>query len=221
MGSIPGLGRSPGEGNGYQVWYSHLENSMDRGAWRATVLGVAKSWTQLKAMAPHSRTFAWKIPWTEKPGRLQSMGSLESDMTEWLHFQFSLSCTGEGNGNPLQCCCLENPRDGEAWWAAVSGVAQSWTRLKWLSSSSRRVTHTFTFMPEFSSKLYPLYQASYPETYVSALYYFKHRHMHFHYWCVIMNFSIPQKSLKETNDEWVFWSIVDLQYYISFRSVVT
>ena len=55
---------------------------MDRGAWRATVLGVAKSWTQLKAMAPHSRTFAWKIPWTEKPGRLQSMGSLESDMTE-------------------------------------------------------------------------------------------------------------------------------------------
>ena len=81
-------------------------------------------------MAPHSSTLAWKIPWTEKPGRLQSMGSLELDMTELLHFHFSLSCIGEGNGNPLQCSCLENPRDGEAWWAAVSGVAQSRTRLK-------------------------------------------------------------------------------------------
>ena len=59
----------------------------------------------------HSSTFAWKIPWTEEPGRLQSMGSLESDTTEWLHFYFSLSCIGEGNGNPLQCSCLENPRD--------------------------------------------------------------------------------------------------------------
>ena len=55
-------------------------------------------------------------------------------MTERLHFYFSLSCIGEGNGNPLQCFCLENPRDKEAWWAAVYGVAQSRTRLKWLSS---------------------------------------------------------------------------------------
>ena len=86
-------------------------------------------------MAPHSSTLAWKIPWTEEPGRLQSMGSLESDTTEQLHFHFSLSCIGEGNGNPLQCSCLENPRDGEAWWAAVYGVAQSGTRLKRLSSS--------------------------------------------------------------------------------------
>ena len=89
-----------------------------------------------KAMTPHSSTLAWKIPWTEEPGRLQSMGALESDMTEQLHFYFSLSCIGEGNGNPLQCSCLENPRDGEAWWAAVYGVAQSQTRLKRLSSSS-------------------------------------------------------------------------------------
>ena len=82
-------------------------------------------------MAPHSSTLAWKIPWTEEPGRLQSMGSLESsDTTERLHFQFSLSCFGEGNGNPLQYSCLENPRDGGAWWAAVYGVAQSQTRLK-------------------------------------------------------------------------------------------
>ena len=72
----------------------------------------------------------------EKPGRLQSMGSLESDTTEWLPFHFSLSCIGEGNGNPLQCSCLENPRDGGVWWAAIYGVAQSRTRLKWLSSSS-------------------------------------------------------------------------------------
>ena len=62
-------------------------------------------------------------------------GHEESDTTEWLHFHFSLSRTGEGNGNPLQCSCLENPRDGGARWAAVYGVAQSWTRLKWLSSS--------------------------------------------------------------------------------------
>ena len=89
-----------------------------------------------KAMAPHSSTLAWKIPWMEEPGRLQSMGSLESDTTERLHFHFSLSCTGEGNGSPLQCSCLENPRDGGAWWAAVYGVAQSPTRLKRLSSSS-------------------------------------------------------------------------------------
>ena len=60
----------------------------------------------------------------------------ESDMTEWLHFYFSLSCIGEGNGSPLQCSCLENPRDRGAWWAAVYGVAQSRTRLKQLSSSS-------------------------------------------------------------------------------------
>ena len=58
------------------------------------------------------------------------------DMTEQLHFHFSLSCIGEGNGNPLQCSCLENSRDGGAWWASVYGVAQSRTRLKWLSSSS-------------------------------------------------------------------------------------
>ena len=60
-------------------------------------------------------------------------------MTERLHFHFSLSCIGEGNGNPLQCSCLENPRDGGARWAAISGVAQSWTRLKRLSSSSSSI----------------------------------------------------------------------------------
>ena len=71
-------------------------------------------------MAPHSSTLAWEIPWTEGPGRPQSMGSLRVDRTERLHFHFSLSCIGEGNGNPLQCSCLENPRTG-AWWAAIYG----------------------------------------------------------------------------------------------------
>ena len=80
-----------------------------------------------KAMAPHSSTLAWKISWTEEPGRLQSMGLLGVGTTEQLHFHFSLSCIGEGNGNPLQCSCLENPRDGGAWWAAVYGVTQSQT----------------------------------------------------------------------------------------------
>ena len=99
-GSIPGSGRSPGEGNGNPLQYSCLENPMDGGAWQATVHGVAKSRTRLsdfttttttmwetqvqslgredpleKEMAPHSSTLAWKIPWTEEPGRLQSMGS--------------------------------------------------------------------------------------------------------------------------------------------------
>ena len=83
-------------------------------------------------MAPHSSILAWKIPWAEEPGGLQSMGSLRVGHD----FGFSLSCIGEGNGNPLQDSCLENPRDGGAWWAAVYGVAQSRTWLKWLRSSS-------------------------------------------------------------------------------------
>ena len=63
-------------------------------------------------------------------------GCEESDTTEQFHFHFSISCTGEGNGDPLHCSCLENPRDGGAWWAAIYEVAKSWTRLKQLSSSS-------------------------------------------------------------------------------------
>ena len=78
-------------------------------------------------MASHSSTLAWKIPCIEEPGGLQSMGSLRLDTTEQLHFHCSLSRIGEGNGNPLQCSCLENPRDGGAWWAAIYGVTQSRT----------------------------------------------------------------------------------------------
>ena len=86
----------------------------------------------------YSSTLAWKIPWTEEAGGLQSMGSLRVRHDWATSLSLFLSHTGEGNGNPLQCSCLENPRDGGAWWAAVYGVAQSWTQLKQLSSSSRQ-----------------------------------------------------------------------------------
>ena len=87
-------------------------------------------------MAPRSSALAWKIPQMEEPGELQSMGSLGVGHDWVTSLYFLLSCIGEGNGNPLQCSCLENPRNGGAWWAAVYGVAQSRTRLKRLSSSS-------------------------------------------------------------------------------------
>ena len=98
----------------------------------------------------------WKRQWQPTPvllpgkshGRRSLVGCSpwgheESDTTEWLPFHFSVSCTGEGNGNPLQCSCLENPRDRGAWWATVYGVAQSWTRLKRLSSSSSSSRYYF------------------------------------------------------------------------------
>jgi len=97
-------------------------------------LGWEDPWE--KEMATHSSILAWKIPWMEELVGYSPWGRKESDTTERLHFHFSLSCIGEGNGNPFQCSCLENPRDGGAWWAAVCGVTQSRTRLKQLSSSS-------------------------------------------------------------------------------------
>ena len=86
-----------------------------------------------KAMAPHSSTLACQIPWTEKPGRLQSTGSLRVGQTEQLHFHFSLSCIGEGNGNPLQYS-WRIPGTGKPGGLPSMGL-QSWTRLKRLSSS--------------------------------------------------------------------------------------
>ena len=106
-----------------------------------------------------TNTFTWRRRWHPTPVLLprkshgwrslvgcSPWGCEESDMTERLHFHFSLSSIGEGNGNPFQCSCLENPRDGGAWWAAVCGVAQSRTRLKRPSSSS---SNTFTFIALF------------------------------------------------------------------------
>ena len=93
----------------------------------------------------HIRRRQWQPTPVLLPGKSHGRRSLvdcnpwgrkELETTEQLNFHFSLSCIGEGNGNPLQCSCLENPRDGGAWWAAVYGVAQSQTRLKRLSSSS-------------------------------------------------------------------------------------
>ena len=86
-----------------------------------------------KAMAPHSNTLAWKIPWMEEPDRLQSMGSLRVGHDWATSLSLFTFMFGEGNGSPLQCSCLENPRDGGAWWAAVCRVAQSQTWLKGLS----------------------------------------------------------------------------------------
>ena len=81
-------------------------------------------------MATHSSTLAWKVPWVEEPGGLQSTGSLRVGHDWATSLPFSLSCIGEGNGNPLQNSCLENPRDRGACWAAVYGVAQSRPLLK-------------------------------------------------------------------------------------------
>ena len=109
---------------------------------RATVLLYVSAYLRVtikslweKAVAPHSSTLARKIQGTEEPGRLQSRGSLGVGH-DW-ETSLSLSCIGEGNGNPLQYSCLENPRHGGAWWAAVYGVAQSRTLLKRLSSSMK------------------------------------------------------------------------------------
>ena len=88
-----------------------------------------------KAMAPHSSTLAWTVPWSEEPGRLQSMGSIRVGR-DWASLLSGFTFMHwRRNGNPLQCSCLENPRDGGAWWAAVYGVAQSRTWPKRLSSS--------------------------------------------------------------------------------------
>ena len=89
-----------------------------------------------KAMAPHSSSLVWKIPWMEEPGGLQSMGSLGVGQDSETSLSLFTFMHWRGNGNPLQCSCLENPRDGGASWAAVYGVAQSRTRLKRLSGSS-------------------------------------------------------------------------------------
>ena len=101
-----------------------------RGFPEAPVVKRRRQWHPTPVLLP-GKSHGWRSlvgcnPWGHK----------ESDTTELLHFHFSLSCIGEGNGNPLQCSCLENPRDGGAWWAAVYGVAQSRTWLKWLSSST-------------------------------------------------------------------------------------
>ena len=98
--------------------------------WETWVRSVGQEDPLEKEIATHSSILAWRIPGWRRLVGYSPQGRKESDMTERLQFHFSLSYIGEGNGIPLQCSCLENPRDGGAWWAAVYGVAQSRTRLK-------------------------------------------------------------------------------------------
>ena len=95
-----------------------------------TLCMVLRQWHPTPVLLPGKSHGRWSLVGCSPRGRE------ESDMTERLHFHFSLLCIGEGNGNPLRCSCLENPRDGGAWLAAVSGIAQSRTQLKRLSSRS-------------------------------------------------------------------------------------
>ena len=111
----------------HRYWFLHnLWNFLAPVFWR-------RQWHPTPVLLPGKshgrRSLEGSNPW----------GCEELDTTERLHFHFSLSCIGEGNGNPLQCSCLENPRERGAWLAAIHGVAQSWTRLKWLSSSSSMI----------------------------------------------------------------------------------
>ena len=113
-----------------------LSDPMDRSPPGSAILGIFQARVLEWGAIAFSSPLAWKIPWMEEPGGLRSMGSLRVGHDWATPLSLFLSCIGEGNGNPLQCSCLENPRDGGAWWAAVYGVAQSRTRLKRLSSSS-------------------------------------------------------------------------------------
>ena len=97
---------------------------------------------------PTPVTRAWKSHGRRSLVGCSPWGLEELDTTERLHFHFSPSCIGDGNGNPLQCSCLENPRDGGAWWAAVYGVTRSRTRLKRLSSSSSSILRGRGEFPE-------------------------------------------------------------------------
>ena len=137
---IPGSARYLRVGNGIPLQYSCLVNPTDKGACCGCKELDAFEHTHTHTHThTHPRRRQWHPTPVLLPGKSHGWRSLvgcslwgreESDTTERLHFHFSPSCIGEGNGNPLQCSCLENPRDGGAWWAAIYGVAQSWTRLK-------------------------------------------------------------------------------------------
>ena len=109
-------------------------------------------------MAPHSSPLAWKIPWTGEPGRLQSMG-LRTVRHDWAtSLSLFTFMHWRGNGNPLQCSCLENPRDRGAWWAAICGVTESRTQLKWFSSSSNILLYDerLNCLPKIRNRMYAL-----------------------------------------------------------------
>ena len=136
QGIFPNQGSNPGLPHCRWILYQLNHKRSPKGESGESKLGVVmniywrRQWKPTLVLLPGKshgqRSLVGCSPWVRK----------ESDTTERLHFHFSLSCIGEGNGNPFQCSCLENPKDGGAWWAAVYGFAQSWTRLKQLSSSS-------------------------------------------------------------------------------------
>ena len=125
--------------------HSKLSKAITEGGWWGSGGWISRDQSIYRAVI----ILCWRRQWQPTPvllpgkshgqrslGGYSPWGPEELDMTERLHFHFSFLCIGEGNGNPLQCPCLENPRDRGAWWAAVNGVAQSRTQLTWLSSSS-------------------------------------------------------------------------------------
>ena len=125
-------------------WITH-----NTGFHRSRVVNWRRQWHPTPVLLPGKSHGRWSLVGCSLWGRE------ESDMTEQLDFHFSLSRIGEGNGTPLQCSCLENPRDSGAWWAAAYGVVQSRTQLKRLSSSSSRVARE---VPQlyFYTTLWPL-----------------------------------------------------------------
>ena len=128
-----------GEGNGNTLQCSCLENPRDGGAWWAAVYGVAQSWTRLQRLSSSSSKSIQCIPGSSSVKNPPAMPGTTCSTGDPGSIPRSGRSPGERNGNPLQCSCLENPRDGGRWWAAVYGVAQSWTRLQWLSSSSSSI----------------------------------------------------------------------------------
>ena len=142
LGSIPGLGRSPGEGNGNPLQYSCLENPMDGGAWWATVHEVTKSQTWLSDWLSRHAYWIWILSFFEvhhngivMAQRLKASACNAGDLGSILG---SGRSPGEGNGNPFHYSCLENPMDGGTWWATVRGVTKSRTRL---SDFTHSLTH--------------------------------------------------------------------------------
>ena len=133
--------------------YTHLKAECQRITRRDKKAFLNEQWKEIEEnnRMRKTRDLLWRRQWQPTPvllpgkshGRRSLMGYSpwgheESDTTDWLHFHFSLSCIAEGKGNPLQYSCLDNPKDGGAWWGAVYRVAQSWTWLTRLSSSSSR-----------------------------------------------------------------------------------
>ena len=138
VGSIPGLGRSPGIGNGNPLQYSCLENSMNGGAWQATVHGVAKSRTRLSDFTSLNPILASQVVLvvknpTVKAEDIRDMGSIPG----------SGRSPGGGNGSPLQYSCLENSMNRGAWLATVHVVVKSWT---WLSTHTQLLTSGMSYI---------------------------------------------------------------------------